>query len=147
MDRVLNGGQERQILFVEKIAAAERSLDGANAGVGECDIAGVFIQREMTATAEKPRDAIHLISQRLFARFTTRDHERDASFVDEDGVRFVDHRGREWPLHLLVGMERQAVAQKIEPDLISSSVGNIASVGMAALFTCCTHALLEMTDG
>ncbi len=38
------------------------------------------------------------------------------------------------PLHLLLRIERQAIAQKIEPDLVGRGISDIASVGAAALF-------------
>ena len=65
VEGILNGGEQREVLLGEQIAAAERSFDGADAGVGKRDVPGVFIEREMAAAAEESRDAIHLISQRL----------------------------------------------------------------------------------
>ncbi len=55
VDGILHGGQQREVLFLEQIAAAERSFDRANTGIGERDIAAVFIQREMPASGGRMR--------------------------------------------------------------------------------------------
>ena len=96
----------------------------------------------MAAAAEESRDAIHLMGQRLFARFTARDHQRNARFIDEDRIGFIDHRGCERPMDLLARIERQAVAQMIEPNLVGGGIGDVARVGPASLFQ--IHALLDM---
>ncbi len=70
-------------------------------GVGERDIPAVFIEREMAATPEESRDAIHLIGQHVLSGVAARDHQRNARFVDQDRVGFVDHGGCERTVHSL----------------------------------------------
>jgi hypothetical protein len=86
-----------------------------------------------------------LICQQLLIRFATRYNQRNAGFVDQNRVGFVDHRGRERQMHLLARVKRQVIAQQIEPDLVGGGVSNVASVCSAALVTCLTsaHALLD----
>ena len=72
--------------------------------------------------------AIHLIGQWLLSAFTARDHQRNARFIDQDGIGFVDHCGGERPVDLVVRIERQSVAQQIEPDLVGGGVGDVASI-------------------
>ena len=48
-------------------------------------------------------------------------------------------------MHLFARIQRQAIAQKIEPDLVGSGIGDVASVGTATVFD--RHALLEISYG
>ena len=61
----------------------------------------------------------------------TRDDERGAGFVDEDGVHFIDDCESEFALHLVGIAERHVVAQVVEAELVVRRVDDIRRVGVA----------------
>src|SRR5215469_7247836 len=72
------------------------------------------------------------------------DYQRNARFIDQNGIGLVDDGGREGTLDLIGEIERQTVAQKVEADLVGRGVQYIAGIGGTALGR--VHALLEMSD-
>ena len=78
-----------------------------------------------------------------------RDDERDAGLVDQDRVGLVDERDvarsvRVLAMHLLPGVEAEAVAEQVEARLLGGDVGDVAGVGGAALGR--PHRLLHVAD-
>ena len=61
------------------------------------------------------------------------DDERGAGFVDEDGVHFVDDGVVVAALHAILEVELHVVAQVVEAELVVGAVGDVGSVGGAAL--------------
>jgi hypothetical protein len=58
----------------------------------------------------------------------SRDDERRARLVDEDGVHLVDDRVVEAALHALRRLEHHVVAQVVEAELVVGAVGNVRRV-------------------
>ena len=77
-------------------------------------------------------------------RGAARDDERNACLVDQDRVRFVDHRRGERTQHLLMGVTRELIAQIVEADLVGGRVGDVESVGRSTLVA--GRALLDRAD-
>ena len=98
----------------------------------------------MQWNAEVADHLIGRIRQGAIVGVAAGNHQRDARFVDQDGIDLVDHGGGKRTLHLLVQTKRQAVAQKIEADLVGGGVRDVAGVGGAALGG--GHALLQIAD-
>jgi hypothetical protein len=93
---------------------------------------------------EVARQAIHTAGQRLFIRLAARDHERDARFINQDRIGFIDHRGGERAMNLVLREQAKLVAKIVEADLVRRGVGNIAGISALALFD--AHALLDAAD-
>ena len=73
------------------------------------------------------------------------DHERHAGLVDQDGVRFVDQRHVEGPVHQFGHVPDQVIAQVIEARLLRRHVGHIRAIGLLPVRT--RHALLHERHG
>jgi hypothetical protein len=106
---------------------------GANAFVGERDVAPVFVQREVQAAMHLRDDGIHQPRHRYFLGVAAGQHHRNARLIDQDRIRLVDHGRVEGAVNLLPGTQSDLVAQRIEPDLIGGGVGDVAGVGRAPL--------------
>ena len=74
----------------------------------------------------------------------TRDYERGARFVDQDGVDLVHNPEVQLALHELVGRGRYIVSQVVEAELRVRAVGYVGVVGDLALFE--VHRLLDEAD-
>ncbi len=145
VQRILNGGEQREVLCLEQVAATKRRFHGSDAGVGQRDIPAVFVEREVAASAKMPCDAVHLICQHVLPGVAACDHQWNTRLVDQDRIGLVDHRRGERQMHLLARVEREPIAKKIEPDLVGCGVGDVAGVGLAAFFD--PHALLDASYG
>ena len=143
VQRVLRGGQNVQILLVEQAAAAEYFFDTLNAGVGEPHVARVFIGRVVNMRTQPGDYGIDAIGERF--RQATRDYQRDARFIDQDGIGLVDYRKGECSLHQFIVMARETVAQIVEADLIGSCVSDVATIGRPAFGG--GHILRYVPDG
>ncbi len=99
------------------------------AGVSERDVAAEFIEREIEPAAEAAHQRIGAAGDGLFVFFTAGEHERNAGFVDQDGIGLVDHGGVERAVDLIFEPQRQMVAQKVEADFVGGGVGDVAGVG------------------
>jgi hypothetical protein len=97
---------------------AQRAFEDADAAVGQRDIAAELVESEMRAALEPADDGVDAARQHLFIHGAAGEHQRDARFVDEDGIGLVDHGGVERPVHLLAGMEGDLVAQEVEADFV-----------------------------
>ncbi len=75
-------------------------------------------------------DAVILIG-RFFAG--TRNDQRRARFVNENGINFVDDGEIEIALDIIFQTEFHVVAQIVETELVVSAVSDIGAVGFAAL--------------
>ncbi len=73
------------------------------------------------------------------------DDQRNPRLVDENRIGLVDDGVVERPLHDLVGVCRQLVAQKIETGFLGRGIGNVRSVGLPARGE--GQALLHVADG
>ena len=132
---VLHDHVQRQVLMGEQIADGERSLDRVDAGVGQGHVSSEFVDQVMQTLAGNgaPRGRLR-VGQTRFIGLPAGDHQRDAGFVDQDGVGFVDHGGCKRAVDLLADREGELVAEIVESDLVGSGVGDIAGVGALALF-------------
>ena len=75
---------------------------------------------------------------------TSRDHQRDAGLIDQDGVGFVHHRDAQGPMHLFGARQRYLIPQIIESCFIRRGVSHGAPVGRLAFSR--GHPLLDHPD-
>ena len=59
--------------------------------------------------------------------------QRGAGFVDQDGIDFVDDGEVVPALHAIVQVELHVVAQVVEAEFVVGAVGDVGSIGFAAL--------------
>ena len=92
VDRVVQRGVECQILLGEQIAAAQRQFSTARMPASvERDVAPVFVEREVQALLQTAHHAVGDAGQHLFIGLSAGQHQRNARFVDQDGIGLVDH--------------------------------------------------------
>ena len=138
---ILNCVQQHAVLLKEEAAAIEASFKHGNAGIGEDDVSSVVVPVEMFTRTELSRDTVHLIGKRFLSAFPAGDDEGNSSFVDQDGVHFVDERHSEWPVNLIFGIERHLIAKVIESDFIRRTERNVTRVSVLSVGR--SHALLD----
>src|SRR5208283_750921 len=134
------------VFRVGDVADAQQLLNFLPAFVGNRDTAMFFVHDKVAredlgltrrridlfAFFQLGNDAIHLVVLvgGLFAG--SRNNQRSAGFVDQDGVDFVDDREVVHALHAIVQVELHVVAQIVEPEFIVGAVGHVRGVGGAA---------------
>ena len=115
----------------------EDRLDLFVAVLRQVDLLGLLVHGEVARPVflglalelrDDPVDA-HVQIGTLVRR--SRDDERRAGLVDEDGVDLVHDRERQIPLHLFGVAERHVVAQVIEAELVVGRVDDICGVRVA----------------
>ena len=133
---VLHGTEDGKAILVEQVPYLERLFGQADSHVGKRDVAGEVVQVEMEAALPVANEAVGLGSEVVLGRIRPAgNHQGNASFVDENGVRLVDDCRVEWTVDLLIRMQAELVAQQIEAALIGGGVGDVARVGRAALLS------------
>ena len=140
------------VVFVGNIVDAEKLFNLLPALVGDGDGAGLLVDDEIAGPSfgfqrfdqfagfELGDDAIGdgVLVGGLIGR--AGDDERGAGFVDQDGVDFVHDAEVVFTLHHFGDIELHVVAQVIEAELIVGAVGDVGSVGLAALLIGKDHA-------
>ncbi len=116
-----------------------------DAGVGQLHVAGEFVHMAVRVWTEPDDDRIDAVRKRRIVRGSARDHQRDASFVDQDRIGFINDGEGKWALDYFVDAPRQSVAQVIEAHLVGRRVRNVAQVRGAAIGR--GHALRDVRDG
>ena len=91
VDGVVHRAVQRQVRLREEVAASQGALENLDAFVGQRDIPAELIEREMRAAMEAAHDGVHAAGQHLLVHGAAGQHQRDARFVDENGVGLVDH--------------------------------------------------------
>ena len=63
--------------------------------IGQRDVAAVLISAKVAAAPEQsaPRVTAALRASGSASMLAAGDHQRNARFIDQDGIRFIDHRG------------------------------------------------------
>ncbi len=139
VDRVVDRGVNGEILLRRRCCRIWKCcFRQVRAGVGQSDVAAEFVKGEIEPAVEAAHQWIGAARQRLFVFLAAREHQRDARFVDEDGIGLVDDRRLERPVNLIFEPQRQIVAQIVEADFVGSGIGDIAGVRAAALFRGCS---------
>ncbi len=125
--------QPRDVFGIVEVAHVELALDPIHARVGEHGRVGLLVDVVVDVLAQGRDDAVDLAVEvrGLFAR--TRDDERGARLVDEDGVHFVDDGEVELALDVAFDGLLHVVAQIIEAELRIGAVGDVAAVVLLAL--------------
>ena len=114
--------------------------------LAQIDLARLFIDRIITGTevrlpllvgdggltGQTRDDLVDLLVEIRTPFGRTRDDERGARLVDEDGVDLVDDRVEGVALHALLGHEGHVVAQIVEPELVVGAVGDVRRIGLLA---------------
>jgi hypothetical protein len=122
-------GLEPQALRREQVPAAQQLLGPPHAAVGEEDVAGVFVGREIEARLQPAGDFRQTpeVGPRLVEM--AGDHQRDPRLVDQDRVGLVHQSEMEGAVDLTPEVETEAVAQEVEPGLLHRQIGDVAAVG------------------
>jgi hypothetical protein len=129
VEGAVDRGQERLVLGREQIAAAEDGLHAADPGIRREDV-GVFgVRLEVAAPLEVPDDGGQPRDIEARRAGGAGDDERDARFVNKDGVGLVDEGDGERTVDELIGFIGQPVTQIIEPGLLGCGVCDVAGVG------------------
>jgi len=128
VQRVLYGRQNSKIALVEQAAAAEGSLHLKDAGIGQLHVAGEFVDVVVCVRPKLDDDRIDAVRERRIIRSSARDDQRDARFVDEDRIRFIDDGEGKWALDDLAGSPGQAVAQVIEAHFVGGRVCHVGTI-------------------
>ena len=95
MQGVLNSAQQREIFLGKQILPAESPLDGADTMIGERDVAVVPFNGEIEAGMKQARHPVGQLRKPVALRLAARDHQRDASLVDQNRIGLVNERGGE----------------------------------------------------
>src|SRR5258708_23159644 len=118
---------------VRHIGEPEQALALVEAFFGQRGLAMLFVDREVDVLDQLGNDFVDL--EVFVGRFFggAGDDERGARFVDQDGVDFIDDGEMMAALHTVREVVLHVVAQIIEAKLIVGAVGDVGSVGRAAL--------------
>ena len=111
---------------------AEQILGMFDAGLGQRDRAPLLV--EIVILGNKVRD--DLVGSAIMFRGglgRTGDDQRRPRLVDQDRVNFVDDGEMVIALHHILDPEFQIVAKIIKPEFIVRAIGDIASIGGAAI--------------
>jgi acylphosphatase len=117
---------------IVQVADVQLALDPVHARVGQHGRVGLLVDGVVDVLAQGRDDAVDLAVQigRGFAR--TRNDERRARLVDEDGVHFVHDGEVEVALHVALDGLLHVVAQVIEAEFRVGAVGDVAAVVVLA---------------
>ncbi len=133
VQRVLNGRMRVEVLIVEQILDAEGALDVPHAGGRQQHGPASGFLREVMSGRQFSDRAIRVHGQQRLIGHSAGNHERDAGFVDEDRIRFVDDGGhpREWTMHALAIVQGETVTKVVEPGFIGRRVRDVGSIRRA----------------
>ena len=142
-------GLERLLQVVRQLAGrvgvdvvdAEHGLDLLQAALGGVDGLLRLVHVEVGLGHEADHDARELIVRLGRLRARSRDDERRAGFVDEDGVHLVDDGEVVAALHAGLCARHHVVAQVVEAELAVRAVSDIRLVGGYLLVG--AHAVLD----
>ena len=111
---------------------AEQRLDMLQAAVGRGDGALGLVHLEVDVLGEMLDRIGELAVGVRRLRAGTRDDERGARLVDEDGVHLVDNGERVTTLHARIGIDDHVVTQVVEAELGIGTIGHVRIVGSLA---------------
>lgn len=94
---------------------------------------------------QAPRDLIDGTGESVLGALPAGDHQRNAGFVNEDGIGLVDHSRSKGPQDLLARLHGELVAEEVEPNFLRGAVGEVAGIGLSALLR--RHTPLNASDG
>ena len=128
--------QERKVFGFVQIAAAQHGFDARHAVLGEVDVARVFVLAVVPAEDEaiaptQPCGTANTSGDGGPAG----DHQRDARFIDQDGIDLVDDDVLKWALDQVAGVVAEMIAQIIEADFVRGGVGDVG-VRLAGVARC-----------
>ena len=135
--------RELDVLGCVEVRDADDLLDLRDSRVRRCDGLGLLIDGVVLALLQVADGLRHdaVVVRRL--RAGTRDDERRARLVDEDGVHLVDDRIVQVTLHHLALGEHHVVAQIVKAELVVRAerhVGGIRRLALGEVHVMCDEA-------
>ena len=135
--------RELDVLGCVEVRDADDLLDLRDSRVRRCDGLGLLIDGVVLALLQVADSLRHdaVVVRRL--RAGTRDDERRARLVDEDGVHLVDDRIVQVTLHHLALGEHHVVAQIVKAELVVRAerhVGGIRRLALGEVHVMCDEA-------
>ena len=142
VQRLLHRGHHRAAVVGIEITP-EMAFNRGEAGRRQRDIAAALVGG-IVLPRQPAHRSIGARGQVDGAGSAAGNHQRNAGFVDQRRIRFVEHRDRQRTQHLLGRVEDQLVAQVVEADFVGGAVGDVTLVGRAPLGA--RHVLLHDAD-
>ena len=133
VQRILNGAEQGKIFHREHVAMSERSLNDLDSVIGERNVTLILLDGEIETVPQGTHGEIGTEREIVDFGVSSGYHQRNARFVNKDGIRFVDEGGAKRAMNAVFAAQRELVAQEIEADFIGGCVGYVTCVGGLSL--------------
>ena len=125
---VVNRAKQRLLIGVIEVAAVEGGLHLRGALRRELHGSAVLLDREIDPHGERTHEPVRTRREGDRIGRAAGNHERNARFVDEDRIDFVDDRRCKRTVHELGGVQRQTVAKVVEANFGGRGICHVRSV-------------------
>jgi hypothetical protein len=142
--RAVDLGQQAVMLGVVQAAHLPRALDLLHAGLGQLDVATVFVDVEMHPGGERSHQRGQARRGRDLAFDAAGDDQGHARLVDQERIRFVDERVTKRTVDERAAIHCQQIAQLIESRLFGGHIRDVGEIRAPPLGW--RHALLDEPD-